>query len=445
MKLILYFIVLTLLGFVVFHEIYSALAFGLTLTLVVSILYKSNEYFMFREWALLLYAFNYLLAPATTYLVQSEKITYAMKISSDAYFSLAFPGFLLLALGMFIIPTKIFKPNFNEIVSVALINEGLLFKLTFFGILCHLMSELFSADLRFLLYLLSLVRFVGGLALFAANPKKYRWIILLILGFEMFNGFRNAMFHDAIMWVIFSSLIYIYVIKPNLGVKLFGGVALFFFVLLIQAFKLSYRERVWVGGEAANLKTISDVGFEKANSDELVGEDNLLGALNRGNQAWIFASTVDNMDRTMDFQGMNNVNLYLEAALLPRFLAPNKITAGDKLIFNKFSGHQISGNTAMGLGVFADGYIAYGRWGVFFFTFVLGLLFSLTFKLVENWSRISPFYVLFVLPILSYAIRPDCELQTTINHLAKSILVFGVLVYLTKYEFTMDSNNVKKI
>ena len=30
------------------------------------------------------------------------------------------------------------------------------------------------------------------------------------------------------------------------------------------------------------------------------------------NQAWIFASTVDNMDRVKNFQGMNNVNKYIE-------------------------------------------------------------------------------------------------------------------------------------
>jgi hypothetical protein len=143
------------------------------------------------------------------------------------------------------------------------------------------------------------------------------------------------------------------------------------------------------------------------------------------------------MDRTKDFQGMNNVNLYLESALLPRFLAPNKITAGNRQIFNKFSGHQIGENTSMGLGVFADGYIAYGQMGVFVFTFFLGLLFSLTFKLVQRWSEISPFYVLMILPMLNYAVRPDCELQTTINHLTKSILVFGGLVQFTKYRFTL--------
>jgi hypothetical protein len=425
-------------------DLYSSLAIGLTLSIVLIIILKSTESFMFREWALLLYAVNYLLAPAITYQMDSSKVTYAMKLTSNEYFSLAFPGYVLFSLGMMMISTRIFKPDFSEISKTTLINEVFLVKLTLFGILCNLVSGVFSTDFAFFIYLLSLVRFVGVFALFASNSIKYRWLIFCVLGFEIYVGFRNALFHDAIMWLIFYGLFHLYVNKPNLTLRIIGSLSLIIFVLLIQAFKSDYRERVWFGGEAASFETIGDVGFNNANFEDIAGENNLLGTLNRGNQAWIFASTVDNINRTKDFQGMKNVNLYFEAALLPRFLAPNKITAGNRLIFNKFSGHELEVGTSMGLGVFADGYIAYGQIGVYLFTFVLGLFFSLTFKLVEMWSKISPFYVLLTLPILNYAIRPDCELQTTINHISKSIVVFGLLVYLTKYRFTMDSTKVNK-
>ncbi len=399
---------------------------------------------MFREWALLLYAVNYLLSPAVTYQMESEKISYVMKLASDDYFSLAFPGFMLFAIGMLIIPTRIFKPDFREIAKSTLLNEHFLVQMTLLGFVCNFATSILPKEFAFFVYLLSLVRFVGVFALFASNPRKYRWITLLVLGFEIFVGFRNAMFHDAIMWVIFYGLFHLYVNKPNLSSRLIGAVTLILFVLLIQAFKSDYRNRVWVGGEDASIETISDVGLAKANFETLAGEDNLLGTLNRGNQAWIFASTVANMDRTKNFQGMNNVNLYLESALLPRFLAPNKITAGNRFIFNEFSGHELQAGTSMGLGIFADGYIAYGKVGVYIFTFVLGLLFALTFKLVERWSKISLFYVLLILPILNYAVRPDCELQTTINHLVKSILVFGILVHLTKFRFTVNTINFIK-
>lgn len=444
MNFIVSFFLLSILGFGILPGIYEAAAFGLTLSIVLLIILKSTESFMFREWTLLLYAINYLLSPAVTYQMESEKITYAMKLASDDYFSLAFPGFILFAIGMLIIPTRIFKPDFREISKSTLLNEHFLVRMTMFGFVCNLATNIFPKELGFFIYLLSLVRFVGVFALFASNPRKYRWIILLVLGFEIFIGFRNALFHDAIMWVIFYGLFHLYVNKPNLSSRIIGAVTLILFVLLIQAFKSDYRNRVWLGGEDASMETISDVGLSKANFEILAGEDNLLGTLNRGNQAWIFASTVVNMDRTKNFQGMNNVNLYLESALLPRFLAPNKITAGNRFIFNEFSGHELQAGTSMGLGIFADGYVAYGKEGVYIFTFVLGLLFSLTFKLVEGWAKISPFFVLLILPILNYAVRPDCELQTTINHLTKSVVVFGVLVHLTKFRFTLDSININK-
>ena len=444
MKFLIAVCLLSIVGLIIFKDLFHSLAFGLTISIAFQIILTANRTFVFREWTLLLYAVNYLLSPAIVYFIESEKITYSMKISSDYYFSMALPGFLLFATGIFILPTRLFKPDFSEISRVTVLNERFLVQLAFFGFVCRLTSDFFSADFGFFIYLLSLVRFVGVFALFASNPRKYRYLALLLMGFEMFNGFKNAMFHDAIMWIIFFALLYLYVTKPSLSFRMLGSLCFIGFVLLIQAFKSDYRERVWVGGESANFETMSEVGFENANTDDLTGEDNLLGTLNRGNQAWIFASTIDNMDRTKDFQGMKNVNLYFESALLPRFLAPNKITAGNKMIFNQFSGHQIGSGTSMGLGVFADGYIAYGQLGVWVFTFVLGLLFSLTFKLVEIWSKISPLYVLLILPILNYAVRPDCELQTTINHLAKSILVFGGLVNLTKYRFTMDSISFNK-
>lgn len=446
MKFILNFIFLSLFGIVIFPEIFAALAFGLTISIGLQIFLRSNDSFMFREWALFLYSSNYLLSPAITYQLNPKQVTYLMKIPSDMYFNLAIPGFILFFIGMFIIPNRLFKPEFNKVNQASIMNERFLIQTTFIGILLRVFSELFPSEISFFIYLLSMVRFIGAFSLFATNAKKYAWMALLVLFIELFYGLRAGMYHDAIMWILFFALFYVYTVKPSIRVKLMGASSLILFVLFIQAIKFAYREQVWSGGQEASLETISSVGSSKANSESLIGEDNLLASLNRGNQAWIFASTVDRMDRYKDFQGMTNVNKYMEAALLPRFLAPNKIESGNKEIFNQFSGHTINENTSMGLGIFADGYIAYGAWGVYIFGFVLGLIFSLTFKLIERWTKISPFYVLLLLPMLNYAVRPDCELQTTINHLAKSIVVFGALVYFTRNRFTLQSaDNQRKL
>jgi hypothetical protein len=430
------------LGLLRFNDLYQGVAVGIFLVLIYRIIFKSSNQFVFREWALMLYCLNYLIAPAITYQLPEDQVIYGMLIPSEEYFNLALPGFLFFAFGMYILPNKIFNIDYQKVGQSTIVNKDFLVKTTIFGLLLSLSSRFFPGEIGFIAYLLSMVRFVGAFALLSIDKKLWYWSAIVIL-FELASGFLAGMFHDAIMWFIFFGLFYIYANKPSFRIKLVGVVTAITLILFIQAVKFAYREQVWQGEKEANLYTVAEVGSTKASSDQLLGEENILSTLNRGNQAWIFASTVDNMDRNKSFQGLTNVNKYLEAALLPRFLAPNKIKSGDKEIFNQFSGHIISEGTSMGLGIFADGYIAFGTWGVYIFGFVLGLIFSLTFKLVERWTKVSPFYVLLLLPLLNYAVRPDCELQTTINHLFKGILLYGFLVYLTRKRFTMDSQENK--
>jgi hypothetical protein len=423
-----------------------AISEALILYLFLRLILKSREIFVFREFALFLYAINYLISPAITYSLDQTLVSYPMKINPDLYFSLSIPGFLFFLVGMYSIRTTCFKIKFNDIHKLSIVNEGFLKKITLIGLTLKIASLFVSGEIAFIIYLLGLIRFVGAFALMGIDLKRYIIWPIAILVFELALGFIFGAYHDAIMWVIFFGLYYVYVNKPSVTQILLGGGVAILLLLVIQAVKYKYREEVWQGTKEASLETVYEVGSKNVSSENLLGDANLLTTLNRGNQAWIFASTVDNMDRGKNFQGMTNVNKYLEAALLPRILAPNKIKSGDKEIFNEFSGHTINGGTSMGLGIFADGYVAYGATGVYLFAFVLGLIFSLTFKLVERWTKVSPFYVLLLLPLLNYAVRPDCELQTTINHLFKGILLYGFLVYLTRKRFTLDSaENQRKL
>ena len=422
---------------------YFGLSYAVAIILALEIIVYSNQKFVFREWALLLYAINYLVAPAITYNLPEDQILYGMKVVSDQYYELALPGFIFLSTGMYILPTSVFSINTKKVDQSATVNKSLLFKVAMLGIILRFAQPFVTGELGFVVYLLAMIRFVAAFALFSIDKKTW-YLTAIVLLLELSSAFVEGMYHDATMWIIFFSLYFIYVFKPSLRTKLIGGGALIVFVLFIQSIKVIYRSEVWSGDKDATLSNAYEIGSQNATSENIYGENNLLSTLNRGNQAWIFASTVDNIEKTKNFQGLTNVNKYLEAALLPRFLAPDKLKSGDKEIFNKFSGHTINENTSMGLGIFADGYIAYGSWGVYIFGLALGLIFSLTFKLVELWTKVSPFYVLLLLPLLNYAVRPDCELQTTINHLFKGILVYGFLVYLTRKRFTLDSQENKR-
>jgi hypothetical protein len=436
------FILFFIIGYFVFGEVYSAAAIGISGYFLIQIIFESTRVFAFREWALFLYAINYLFSPAITYQFDQALLTYPMKVGAADYYEHAIPGFLCFYFGMHLFKTRIFTPRMDKIKRDARNNESLLINFVIIGTLLRLFSSIFPGEIAFFIYLISSIRFVGAFSLFSLNPQRHwKWTAGLLL-LELYFGAIAAMYHDAVMWILFFALYYVYSSKPSIGVRLIGLTGCVVFILFVQVLKGAYRSKISETG-TSNLGLVIETSTGV--TDEIGSEDNILGSLNRGNQAWIFASAKERMDRIGDYQGLHILGIYLESALLPRILAPDKIMAGDKKIFNQFSGHQINQNTSMGLGVFADGYIAYGYWGVMFFTFGLGLLFNLTFIIIQSWAKLSEFYVLMVLPILNYGVRPDCELQTIMNHIVKGLVVFGILVSLTKFKFVFGRVGSAKV
>lgn len=436
------YIIISVFGYLALGDIYSATALGISMIFLMGIVVESTRVFAFREWTLFLYAINYLFSPAISYQFDQALLVYPMRIDSAEYFAIAIPGFLCFYVGMQIFSTRIFTPNMEKLKRDVKNSESILLNIVLIGVILRLVNSIFPGEISFFIYLLSTIRFVGAFALFSYNSNKYwKWVAALLV-LELYFAAIAAMYHDAIMWILFFALYYVYNSKPSMSVRLIGLTGCVAFILFLQGLKGAYRSKISETG-TSNLGLVFETSAGV--TDEIGSEDNILGSLNRGNQAWIFASVKDRMDRVGDFQGLHILGIYIESALLPRILAPDKLMSGDKKIFNTFSGHQINQNTSMGLGVFADGYIAYGFWGVMFFTFGLGLLFSLSFRIIESWAKLSEFYILMVLPILNYAVRPDCELQTIINHMVKGLIVFGILVSLTKFNFVFGSVGSAKV
>jgi hypothetical protein len=432
MKVRIFFIVLVMLAFWgMGWNSYNVLAIGLFTYYALQLYVNLTTRLAFREFILVLYGINYLLSPAVTYEVGVDLLQYQMKIDGEQYFSVILPAFLCLQAGLYLIPTRIFETDFSMVKIHAFLNEQMLKRWLIAGIVLYFARAYVPGEMGFFIYLLGLIRYVAAFALFYLNRKRYRLFLFLVLALEVYGAILKGMFHDSMMWVLFFLLFLGLIFKYNLKQKIIMAVATVVLFLFVQSIKSEYRNRIWTGGEEAGLTTFSNTTSDLESGD-VFSEENLRGSLNRVNQAWIFASVVNNMDKTQDFQGITNVLLYAESALLPRFLAPNKLSSGDKAIFNKFSGHTINEGTSMGLGVFSDGYIAYGYSGVLIFAFCFGLLFGGVFRLVQNWTDISPFFVLFIFPILNYAVRPDCETQTTLGHIVKSVLVYGGMMWYYK-------------
>lgn len=83
-------------GFFILGELYFGIAIGISGYFLIQIIVESSRVFAFREWALFLYAVNYLFSPAVTYQLDKALLTYPMRIPAADYFAIAIPGFLCL-------------------------------------------------------------------------------------------------------------------------------------------------------------------------------------------------------------------------------------------------------------------------------------------------------------------------------------------------------------
>ncbi|GAA4753515.1 hypothetical protein GCM10023229_38270 [Flavisolibacter ginsenosidimutans] len=418
---------------------WSSAAVGIWFWYLADLAIKSNTRIAFREYILVMYGLNYLFASALQYYAPTQSISiYRMRIPEDEYFALAIPSMFCFHLGLYMFKTKVFEPNFNLTAIQSRLNQNVLRQWLIVGIALNIIRPFFPGELSYIIYLLAGIRYVALFGLFLIDRKKYKWYLYVLLFLEVAAALREGMFHDLVIWVVFFGMFWTYLKKPSAGTKAILGVAVVLCLYFLQITKAGYREKLHSGG-GSGIGTFSTALANNNKGGGVFSMVNFTESIVRANQGWIFASSVNRMNRIKDYQGLAVVKKYAEAAFLPRFLAPDKIQAGDKAIFNRFSGVTILGNTSMGLGIFADGYIGYGMYGSLIFAFVFGLIVAYVFKVVERWSRISPFFIFFFYVILNYAVRADCETQTMMTHLVKGLIIFGLIMAYYKRYFARQS------
>ncbi len=418
-----------MLTLIFFSDAILGLIVATTINLLVSILIKSDNELPLIPLTGLFYTLNYWISPYITYGLPMELLQYPMKISKVEYFNIMIPGLLAFIFGL-----NIFNKRFLFIRDHSL--DKIIFHHRFLIHLVLVSSAVgflrLTLGLGFIFYLIEQLSHVGALLLILSYPSKFMFFKILPMTIKLVVSFNTGFYHDLLIWMIFYCFWFAVVYKPSAVVKISYFLILTVFILFIQSIKFSLRD---INSEIANTSRLDNVivvSTRAVDQNELFSYSNFLATLNRANQGWILASTVDNMDRANNFQGVNHFIKYIESAALPRFLSPNKINSGDKMIFNEFSGHTLNNSTSMGLGVFADGYVAGGVNGLILAGLLFGILISVLANLFLNWMRFSRCFIVLLFPFFSYAIRPDAEFHTVLNHIVKVTLFMFLLVQLVK-------------
>ncbi|MBK7346579.1 MAG: hypothetical protein IPI98_06645 [Chitinophagaceae bacterium] len=402
-----------------------------------------------HQFMLIFYAFKYiipvryiagafmslqmLIGPSFAYLGldSAQYFKYRMQVSEVEYFGYAIPATICFILGL-----HFFSKLKGEIVNQQAIkdyvaqNPTLAYLFIVIGVFNSIAADFFGPGLGFVLYLIGSFKFAGAFLLIIGSPRLKPLPLTLVFGSIILSTLQKAMFHDLVTWLIFILAVFALRYKPKDYVKLAFAIGLIAGVAVIQQLKASYRTATIAQGKAGDVEAFDDAFDEMQTSGGFFEKANLAKHNVRINQGFILTNVLRHVPYRTAFAHGQELYQILEAAFLPRILAPNKLDAGDKTLVFKYAGISLRKHTSMSLGSMADAYINYGRTGGCIFMFALGLFFNLTLIWFYNMGKKFPIIILFVPMAFYFPIRPDTALQTGLGHLVKcTFLIWVVFTY----------------
>lgn len=303
------------------------------------------------------------------------------------------------------------------------------------GFVSSIVSSFFGSEVGFVFYLLGGFKFIGAFLIILGNKKLKPIFLIVVYGSVIASSLGNAMFHDLLTWLIFLLAVFAIKYKPSTTTKALFATGFIFLALLIQLVKGDYREATWSQGQEAGIETLQKIVEDKQEKKEFISVEKLGASNVRINQGFIVTNIMNTIPSKQPFANGEQMMQIIEAAIMPRILAPNKLNAGDREFFMKYSGMRIAKGTSMGLSSVGDAYINFGIFGGCIFMFFYGLFFSEILKNFHYFGKSFPILILFTSLVFYYPIRPDCELQTILGHLVKSCFLIFVILQIWKYNF----------
>lgn len=370
-----------------------------------------------------------------------------MQIPYDEYFMYVIPAVTLFIIGLHIRAGLLE----GEVVDRKKIEQfveresTLPYAFVAIGFFSSIAASFFSSDFGFVFYLLSGFKFVGSFLIILGSQKIRPVVLVVVYGSIVASSISSAMFHDLLIWVIFLGSVFAIRYKPRIEVKALFTIGFLILAIFIQMIKGDYREATWREGEEAGLETLQktiEAGQEK---QTLLNYEKLASSNIRINQGYIVTNIMKHVPANQPFANGEQLLKILEAAIMPRILAPNKLNAGDREFFIKYSGMPIAKGTSMGLSSVGDAYINFGIFGGAIFMFLYGMFFSEVLKQFHRLSYYYPVLILLTALVFYYPIRPDCETQTILGHLIKACFLIFVIIQIWINRFRVRTTGLSVV
>jgi hypothetical protein len=356
-----------------------------------------------------------------------------MPIPSNDYFSFAVPAVLAMIAGLKI-PIKrsnvqknpeIYMKNVKEYLSL---NPKLGMILIGVGLTCGLLNFLAPSDLKQVFYLTAHLTHVGVFYVVYSPSKRKKLIVagvlLLVLGQSLLTG----MFGELVFMLACSLVLLLLGKNVSFTRKLLFAVAGIFLIVVLQSVKKDYRKKTWTGNAGADPTYFTELVTDRlVDPSTLLDPDKLFYTAVRMNQGWLVALTMKNVPDKYSFAYGETIWTSIAAAVVPRFLWPDKPETGGKANLKRFWGFNLVG-WSTNIGILGEAYANFDRTGGIIYMFFYGFFFNFVLSLLLKKAEKTPTLVLWIPFLFFTAIAVETDLLSTMGALVKG-LIFTWIVF----------------
>ena len=296
----------------------------------------------------------------------------------------------------------------------------------------YVLGGVVPRSLGFVIILLGSLSYVGAFSLALMRARGWQWRVMAVLLALVIRASTEGMFHDLLLWTAYLGLTLAFVHRTAVRRLVVYAIVGIVFILALNGVKQQYRLLLESSTELAPLQRLellgTVLGDMMSDPNALLSEENVSLNVTRLNQGWIIARILAHVPSAEPFAEGETIRASIEATLLPRVLAPDKLVIGGHAYFERFTGVVLAPGTSMDLSSAGEMYANFGRALGIVGVFVFGLLLGLVFRLFVRWARDSVLWWAWAPYVMLYAAKAEGGLAEPLNHVVKSFVVMMVVI-----------------
>lgn len=280
--------------------------------------------------------------------------------------------------------------------------------------------------LAFFVHLFGELSFVCVFALLIMRHPRWWVLALALYGLEWTIALQSTMYHQTLIWTAALVGLWCFTRRVRFAVALPGMLAGLLAVSVLQVVKAEQR-----GMETAfGARWSEDEGAAPPGVDEAgwLSAKDIGWAVLRFNQGWIVNKVMLTVPTHEPYAQGETLWQTALAAVFPRALLPEKIRAGGREYFERFTRHPLT-SASMELGFAGEMYANFGLVGGIVGCAGYGLLLGLVFRWFARKASGNPLWWAWMPYVCVVGIKAEDGIGYVVNWIVKAALVAALVLF----------------